>query len=328
MHVFETGARGGYRFTCDTGPMGATWFFKVPSYSDPWGVRVSAKSLPLALLGIRKVQEDFLSVVAALCGSVESDALSLGRVDYCLDFLVPDFDFNPEQFVMHSRLTRSADREASETGRSGRAMSMRIGKMPRQQIAVYDKRADVLTKSKAVWWEIWNENRRANGQPEITAKNTQRSIWRVEFRAGKKYLKEQKGITTIEHFLGVGGSLFSEMAQGIRYASPSTDSNRARWPSHPIWLVVNSCLAAGLHEMTNALPASRVREIARVELIETLDKQIVGCLATLVAALDIADVDIHDLARFVADRVSVQIESDLNKFQRKILSAKNRYFFL
>ena len=61
MHILESGARGGYRYTCDTGPMGATWFFKVPSPSDPWGVRVSAKSLTLALTGVRAVEADFIA---------------------------------------------------------------------------------------------------------------------------------------------------------------------------------------------------------------------------------------------------------------------------
>ena len=328
MHVLESGARGGYRYICDTGPLGATWFFKVPSLSDPWGVRVSAKSLPLALIGIRAVEADFIAFVTALCGELAPNAVSLGRVDYCLDFLIPDFDLKPDQFVMHSRLTRAADREASEVGRSGRASSIRIGKMPGQQVAVYDKRSDVMAKSKAVWWEIWNANRAAQGLPPIAPDTTQRSLWRVELRAGKNYLKKRKGITTLDHFLRVGGSLFSEMAEGIRYVSPADDTNRARWPSHPLWLAVQSNLAAGLREMTDALPASRVREIASAELVEILDKQIFGCEATLIAALDLADVEPSDLARFVSDRLRAQIDSDPGRFRRKIVKATERYFFL
>lgn len=328
MHVHETGARGGYRFTCDTGPIGAIWFFKVPNPSDPWGVRVSVKSLPLALNGIRAVEADLLALVSAFCGKLVPDDVSLGRVDYCLDFLIPDFNLNPDQFVMHSRLTRTADREASEIGRSGRVASMRIGKMPGQQVAAYDKRADVLAKSKAVWWEIWNANRKAQGVPLISAENTQRSLWRVEFRAGKNYLKKRKGITTVEQFLHVGGSLFSEMAEGIRYVSPSTDLNRARWPSHPLWLEIQSHLAAGLREMTDTLPAARVREIARAELVDILDKQILGCEATLIAALDLADIELCDFARFAADRIKEQIETNQTEFKKKLVRARDRYHFI
>lgn len=328
MHVFESGARGGYRYTCDTGPMGATWFFKVPSPNDPWGVRVSAKSLPLALNGIRAVEADFITLVNALCGNLAPDAVSLGRVDYCLDFLIPGFDLNPDQFVMHSRLTRATDREASEVGSSGRTASMRIGKMPGQQVAVYDKRADVMAKSKSVWWEIWNANRAAQGLPPIAADTTQRSLWRVEFRAGKNYLKKRKGVTTLDHFLRIGGSLFSEMAEGIRYVSPADDTNRARWPSHSLWLAVQSKLTIGLREMTDALPASRVCEIASAELVDILDKQILGCEATLIAALNLADVEPCDLARFASDRLRAQIESDPGRFCQKVTKAAERYLFL
>lgn len=328
MHILESGARGGYRYICDTGPMGATWFFKVPSPNDPWGVRVSAKSLPLALNGIRAVEADFTALITALCVNLAPNAVSLGRVDYCLDFLIPEFDLNPEQFVMHSRLTRATDREASEVGRSGRASSMRIGKMPGQQVAVYDKRADVIAKSKSVWWEIWNANRAAQGVPPIAPDSTQRSLWRVEFRAGKQYLKKRNGITTLDYFLRVGGSLFSEMAEGIRYVSPADDTNRARWPSHPLWLDVQSNLAAGLREMTDALPASRIKEIARADLIDVLDKQILGCEATLIAAHDLADVELCDLARFASFRLQRQIESNPGRFREKITKAAERYFFL
>lgn len=229
---------------------------------------------------------------------------------------------------MHSRLTRATDREASEVGRSGRALSVRIGKMPGQQVAAYDKRADVLAKSKTVWWEIWNANRAAQGLPPITPDTTQRSLWRVEFRAGKQYLKKRKGIATLEHFLRVGGSLFSEMAEGIRYVSPAEDRNRARWPSHPLWYAVQSNLAAGLREMTDALPVSRVIEIAGAELVDMIDKQILGCEATLIAALDLADVEPCDLARFAADRLGAQIESDPGRFRHKVTKAAERYLFL
>mgnify|MGYP001571982334 CR=1 FL=1 len=205
---------------------------------------------------------------------------------------------------------------------------MRIGKMPGQQVAVYDKRADVMAKSKSVWWEIWNANRAAQGLAPIAPNTTQRSLWRVEFRAAKDYLKKRKGITTLEHFLRVGGSLFSEMAEGIRYVSPADDTNRARWPSHPLWIAVRSNLAAGLREMTDALPASRVKEIASAELVDILDKQILGCEATLIAALDLADVEPCDLARFASDRLRAQIESDPGRFRQKITKAAERYFFL
>jgi hypothetical protein len=52
MEIAPSGGPGGYAYRFDTGSLGATWFVKKPRASDPWGVRVSCKSRPLALLGL------------------------------------------------------------------------------------------------------------------------------------------------------------------------------------------------------------------------------------------------------------------------------------
>lgn len=52
MHVAGSGAPGGYRYRCDTGFMGATLFFKRGQSRGDWNIRISVKSLPLAIFGI------------------------------------------------------------------------------------------------------------------------------------------------------------------------------------------------------------------------------------------------------------------------------------
>ena len=328
VHVLEGGARGGYRYKCDTGPLGAIWFFKTPSARDPWGVRVTVKSLPLAKNGIHAVYEELKAFVAHTCSNYSEEDVSIGRVDYALDFLLDGFVLTPDQFVMHSRLTRTEDRESSEVGRSGRVYSVRIGKMPGQQIAFYDKRSDVLSKSKLEWWEIWNSNLSLRDLPPICPGNTKNRIWRIEFRAGKHFLKKQKSITSLEEFLQVGGSLFAEMADGIRYTFPCEDTNRARWPSHPIWSSVQSHLALGLSEMMGAISSDRVREITRSKLIELLEQQIVGCAATQLVAMELDDVEVCDQARVVSDRLIALIQADPKRFCEKLRAATDRYHFI
>ena len=66
MAVADSGARGGYAFLCDTGPDGATWFFKRPRPGDPWGVRVSVKGLALALYGLGGVRARLYGFLEAL----------------------------------------------------------------------------------------------------------------------------------------------------------------------------------------------------------------------------------------------------------------------
>lgn len=328
MHVGETGARGGYRYTCDTGPLGANWFFKRPTPRDDWGIRISVRALPLALKGIDTVYAELLAIVSTLGGEVKADCVSISRVDYAVDYLVPGFELVPDQFVMHSRLTRTVDRETSEVGSSGRVRSVRIGKIPGQQVAVYDKRADVLAKSKRLRWEIWNSNRSAQGLSPISADETKGAIWRIELRAGKEFLKERQGIRTWAELKNRGGNALSGIADSIRYASPCADANRARWPTHSLWLDMQSRLRDGLTEMTSSVPPDRVRDIIRADRIEALDQQLIGCAASQIVALGFGDVELVDQSRLIADRRTAKIEAAPDRFREKPATAADRHRFI
>ena len=328
MHVGESGAKGGYRYACDTGPLGANWFFKKPTPRDDWGIRVSIRALPLAQNGIESVSADLLEIVSALGGEVQADCVSISRVDYAIDYFFPGFDLSPDQFVMHSRLTRTVDRETSEVGRSGRVHSIRIGKMPGQQVVLYDKRADVLAKGKRVWWEIWNGNLATHGLPPIAPDETRGCTWRAEMRAGKEFLKERQGIRTWEEFKRHGGNALASIADAIRYVAPSEDANRARWPTHPLWLDVQTRLRDGLAEVTSPVSTDRVREIIRADRIEALDHQLIRCAASQLVALGFGDVELADQSRLIAKRLAKQIEAKPDRFREKLTAAADRYHFI
>ena len=77
----------GYQFLVDTGPMGANWFFKDGDRSDPWGCRVSAKSLALASQGAEEMKlrcDRFLSDLGVTYGPGDC---RLSRLDFAVDFL-------------------------------------------------------------------------------------------------------------------------------------------------------------------------------------------------------------------------------------------------
>lgn len=149
MHVAETGARGGYAYRADTGPLGATWFFKKPNARDPWGVRVSCKSAGLACFGLGATRMHLLDTLARLGVAAAEGAEAIGRVDYAVDVLAPGFALEPEAFVMHSQATRADHLDVSVHGRSSRVSSVTVGKMPGRQVIVYDKRAEVIAKKKS-----------------------------------------------------------------------------------------------------------------------------------------------------------------------------------
>lgn len=64
--VAETGARGGYKYRFDTGLDGEIWFVAHSLKRDGWNIRVSAKSLALALHGYEGVKARILGRLAAL----------------------------------------------------------------------------------------------------------------------------------------------------------------------------------------------------------------------------------------------------------------------
>ena len=121
--------------------------------------------------------------------AVPPDGVSIGRVDFAVDILAPEFDLEPEHFIMHARSRRKtfADLEQMQThGPSGRFKSVTIGKQPGRQVIVYDKRKEVLSKRTVEWPIIWNRNLEKMGLPELDLVDRAKSqVWRVELRMGK-----------------------------------------------------------------------------------------------------------------------------------------------
>jgi hypothetical protein len=84
----------------------------------------------------------------------------------------------------------------------------------------------------------------------------------------------------------------------LRYTSPSDDTNPARWPVHPVWLVVQSAFTTATTPAVNtqtgevienypvsAPLAELIRERQRQRNEERLAQQIGGCCSTLSAFL-------------------------------------------
>lgn len=332
MMVAESGARGGYAFRCDTGPDGATWFFKRPKPGDPWGVRVSVKSLALALYGLGGVRARLYATLDALSISVPPGGESIGRVDYAVDVLAPGFVLMPENFVMHSHASRADHIEPEPLqrhGTSGRVTSVTVGKMPNRQVIVYDKRREVLDRHKVHWWEIWNVWQERAGRPPLDPKDRDTSqVWRVEIRAGKECLKRAWGgkqwADLDNHFAGlVAGTL-----KDIRYAAPGDDSNRSRWPDHGLWTLVRSVTARDLFEMACEVPPDLVKAVIRQEHVTMLRRQFVGLSANLAAGYAITPSDARRVPEMIEQCLKADIEADEMGFAEKMDRAMARYRFL
>ena len=216
-----------------------------------------------------------------------------------------------------------------KAGTSGRVTSVTIGNMPGRQIIVYDKRHEVIQKKKGFWWEIWNDARRRESRPQLNPNEKEASqVWRVELRAGKKHLKDRWGITTWEDFDNKLGDLYLRAISDIRYITEAPDTNRARWPNHPLWDVVRNEVSGDLFEMASGVGPGVIKEILRNDLCEMLSHQIVGLSASLGSALGLGEDAASEIPEIVARDLEMYLEERPKDFARKMERAGSRYVFL
>lgn len=324
VHVAETGARGGYRYRADTGDDGEVWFFKRNTAKDLWRLRVSVKSLPLAVYGYAAVRKRLYERLEAMGATVLAE--SIGRVDFAVDMRLPGFALDPAAFVAHAHATREAHEEdegavvVNYTGR--RVSSVTIGKMPGRQVIVYDKRREAVAKRKYHWFDIWGiEDWREDRTP----------VWRLEVRAGKRHLKDYWRITTWQDL----DDTFADMVRGtlraVRYTDPADrDPNVTRRRLHPLWQTAEA-------EMLRALAGDGLTEsgVAPGKMIsgrrpviqETYRGLIAGLAASYAVAFGLNEREAASIHTRIAGDIEAYIKNDPQKFRRSLARAKQRLHF-
>ncbi len=154
----------------------------------------------------------FLSLFDTL-GSKPLRHETISRVDAAFDFHVEARDFCREDVV--SQAVKDAAWRENQTDQS-----FQFGKGD-VVCRFYDKTAEIEQESGKDWmYGIWG--RREN-------------VWRVEFQVRGERLK-QAGISTVDQLNAYLPSLIKHLAR--HYTSlrvPTGDSNRSRWPLHPLW---------------------------------------------------------------------------------------------
>ena len=138
---------------------------------------------------------------------------AVSRVDFCFDYHVPAVDFDQDSFVTWSH-------KDSRHRQNGTAQTFTFGK-GNVVLRVYDKVAEIQQESRKTWfYTLW-------GQEE--------KVWRIEWQVRKSMLRDY-GITTFEDFEACRGKLLQHLAgEHDTLRSPNDDSNRSRWPLHPLW---------------------------------------------------------------------------------------------
>ncbi|MEH6478152.1 MAG: hypothetical protein V7727_20835, partial [Sneathiella sp.] len=217
-HIASHGLTGGYAFLFDTGLTGDIWSFKDTADPSKWNIAVKPHASALACHSYEETKERILNTLKDM--GCRYGIESIRRVDFAMDFLMPEaFKLNHMQFVSHHRCkvtpyfggkgeTKEKDTNKVALVFRGRCTeSVTIGSPSGRQVIVYDKRKAAIAKQAYFWFKVWGINR----------KDTTKNIWRVEFRAGKKELKDKFNIRTFIDLENSIGDVFNDTVEKIRY---------------------------------------------------------------------------------------------------------------
>lgn len=199
---------------------------------------VTFRSVALWQFGAFKLHDRFLTWAASV-GLAPYRPERLSRVDLTFDYQL-DLDFDENSFVSQAQ-------KDNKHRRNGRAQTFRLGEGP-LVLRVYDKCAEIDESSSKTWFfDLWG---------------CKENVWRVEWQARKEWLR-RFGIRTFADLTERQGDLLRVLVHDhTSLRTPSKDSNRSRWPLHPLWVDLQSRVDAleGLGVVREIDPAALLDE--------------------------------------------------------------------
>lgn len=304
------------------GGNGKKWLLRGPDYDfqirsphTDWPISIEYRSTGLWRRGLAEMREEARKVLRGNTVQLRSDA-RLSRLDYAFDFYSPELsaDMKPgliDQIVAPVQAKRNSEVRIWANGAAMQTLT--IGSHSNLRVQVYDKGAEIREASGKYWMvDIWKEN----GYQEEDDLQV-RHVWRLELSFAKEYLayRDARDPDRIDEFLP---ALVKEGLQSYRLTVPSlTDSNRRRWPMHPVW-------QAALAQTADVQLLERKfrTEHTREELQAILSRNIAGTLRSH-SVLGGESVSREDLIEAAMSAVEIAISDPFH--QKKIAEKELRY---
>jgi len=319
--VGETGAKGGYSYRFDAELDGAIWFIAPSQDINRWNVRVSCKSLMLALHGYYKTKDKLLKFLiedldAIFPADEPHPKERVSRFDYCFDFASEDFIPISANFIAHGRSKKDSIFRITERGRV--IESITIGKMPNRQSIIYNKTREIISHAKAYWWDIW----------ELNKSEFKGNIWRVEIRAGKKELNKW-GLKRFRDFEKKAGDVIISILEDNRYLIPNeNDNNAARWKTAKFWQICINSANENLNDFISNANRTKIISDYRENVIRMYGSHISGMLTSLTAVIGRDISEIPGVLDLVASDLINRISQNPEKFAKNHKKAEERFVFL
>lgn len=199
---------------------------------------VKFRSIALWHHGAAALHQRFLNW-AASAGMVPCKPEKLSRVDHASDYFLPELDFDEDSFI-------SSATKDNQHRKHGKLQTMKFG-TDQVVLRMYNKTDEINEVSHKTWlFDLWGIDH---------------DVWRIEWQVRKEYLR-QLGIDTFASLAERQGDLLRRLVKDHTTLRIKTDdSNRSRWPLHPLWL--------DLTERVNQMNGlGIVRELDREALLE------------------------------------------------------------
>ena len=328
LNVTNKGARG---FTADTGDHGAIWLFQDPEDPIPNNpaITVDFRAFGLATGGLEGAEQHFRDCMDAFGIKYVETQLRVTRVDFAVDFLAPWFEPDREALVVPPGTKNMEYTGVSETATvssGSRVTSLRAGAVVNRQVAIYDKRAEIIQHNKLGWLTIWNAALKAKGMPPLDLHEcTTSQVWRFEMRLGSKQLRNRFKMRNWQDVRNTIGDAFTDALRRIRYCHPTPDSNRARWPVHGLWRQFENVIGNDLlHNCAGVLP-SDVIHANRMAKMRELDAQLSGLFITRAAISDVSADDFDEFMEGHVEALMRLVSEHPVQVQERIAKAGARY---
>lgn len=328
LSISHKGARG---FAAHTGDHGAVWLFQDPEDPIPNnpGITVDFRAFGLATSGLAGAEQHFRDCMKSFGIRYVETQLRVTRADFAVDLLAPSFEPNRDALVLPpgTKVTEYTGPAETATMASGaRVTGLRAGAVANRQLAIYDKRAEVIQQGKAGWLPIWNAALAAKGQPPLDLKDRDQSqIWRFELRLGSKQLRNRFEMRSWQDVHDTIGDAFTDALKRISYREPTSDSNRSRWPHHPLWRLFEDVIGNDLYANCCGVLPSDIRDANRIAKMREIDAQLLGLFVTRAGISEVSSENFNDfMDRHTAELQRLSDEHPVELVDR-LAKAKGRY---
>jgi hypothetical protein len=163
--------------------------------------------------GYQKLHQRFLAWAASV-GFRPYKPESISRLDYAYDYRIDLIDFGLDHFV-------SVAEGDKQYRKNKKAQTFDFGS-GEKKLRVYNKSDEINEQSGKVWfYPLWG--------------GVKKNVWRIEWQTRGECLKTL-GIRTLQDMSERMGDLLRQLAtEHTSLRAMTEDSNRSRWPLHPLW---------------------------------------------------------------------------------------------